>query len=84
MSFGRTSRGLSYEGLKEAIASALDRRTGPLSPADLEFITTVPTDTIPRDSDGKIEASEVKSFVAKETFTELELGDFLAHLKSLE
>ena len=59
MSFGRTSRGLSYEEMKEAIASALDRRTDPLLPADLESITTVQTDTIPRHSDGKIEASEV-------------------------
>ena len=56
MSFGRTSRGLTYEGMKEAISFILDG-LDTVDEAELEPINSVETNKIPRTS-GKITGAE--------------------------
>ena len=56
MSFGRTSRGLTYEGMKEAISLILDG-LDTVDEAELETINSAETDKIARTS-GKITGAE--------------------------
>ena len=81
MSFGRTSRGLTYEGMRDAILALLDD-IAEVAEAELELITSVPTDKVPR-MGGKISGAELKKLFQAETFTELELTQVLARLQEL-
>ncbi len=82
MSFGRTSRGLTYEGMKEAIAFILDG-LDTVDEAELELINSVETDRIPR-ANGKITGAELKKFFADNFLTELELIEVLARFRALQ
>ena len=82
MSFGRTSRGLTYEGMREAILALL-ADIAEVAEAELEPITSVATDKIPRAGGGKISGAELKKFFEAETFSELELSQVLARLREL-
>jgi len=76
MSFGRTSRGLTYEGMRDAILALLDD-IAEVAEAELELFTSVPR------TGGKISGAELKKLFQAETFTELELTQMLARLQEL-
>ena len=72
---------MTYEGMREAILALLDD-IAEVAEAELEPITSVATDKIPR-AGGKIAGAELKKFFEAETFSELELSQMLARLREL-